>query len=382
MFLYPTLEVGGAERQVEALVTALDRARFRPIVAVQHASGRIGADLGAAGVPAHVLSDERRFHAAFFSRALKLMRHEGVRLVMTHGFSTGVVARLAGLLGGVPVRVLVEHTLEERDMNPVKHMLNRVLAPLATAWVAVTTAQLSYLTAVKRIPESRLHVIENGIDVTRYGNRKAEARARVRGELGIAETAPLAGCVAVLRPEKDLTTLVRAAEHVVKAMHEARFVIVGEGPERLALRREIVSRGLEGVVTLSGFRDDIADVLSAFDVSVLSSSVEALPVAFLESMATGLPLVGTHVGALVELIQPERNGLLVPPHEPQMLGEALLRVLGDLETARRWGVESRRQVAERFGLDRTVRAYEQLFTKLLTEAGVEVPASSRRGEGP
>lgn len=380
LFLYPTLEVGGAERQVEALVMRLDRARFRPIVAVQHALGRVGADLRAAAIPTHVLSDVRRVHTAFFSRTWKLMRREGVRLVVTHGFSTGVVARVAAMFGGPPVRVLVEHTVDERDMNAAKHLVNRVLAPLATAWVAVTATQLPYLTEVKRIPKSRLHVIGNGIDVTRYGNRRAEARARVRGELGIAETAPVAGCVAVLRPEKDLTTLVQAAEHVVQALPEAHFVIVGDGPERIALRREIVSRGLEEAVTLSGFRDDIADVLSAFDVAVLSSRIEALPVALLESMATGLPLVGPRVGALVELIEPEKNGLLVPPRDPRALGEALQRALGDLETARRWGVESRRRVAEQFGLQRMVCAYEQLFAQLLTTAGVHVPASSRAVE--
>ena len=371
MFLYPSLDVGGAERQMQILARGLDRACFRPLIAVQHARGRIGDELEAAGIPVHVLSDPRRFDIGFAARTRALMRREGVRLVMTHGFSTGVVARIASLLGGPPVRILAEHTTDESEMSAAKHLVNRCLARWATAWVAVTETQSAYLTNVKHIPASRLHFLPNGIDVERYGDHVG--RARVREELGIAQSAALAGCVAGLRPEKDLFTLVRAAERVVRALPNAHFVIVGEGPERDALRHEIIARGLEHAVTLAGFRDDIPDVLSAFDVAVLSSRIEALPVAFLEAMASGLPLVGPRVGGLVELIEPERNGLLVPPGDVEALGEALVRVLGDLDLARRWGAASRRRVVAKYSVDRMVRAYEQLFAELLVTAGVEIP---------
>ena len=372
LFLYPSLDVGGAERQLQLLARGLDSNRFRPLVAVQHARGRVGDELEVGGIPVHVLSDARRFDIGFPARTRALMRREGVRLVMTHGFSTGVVARLAALVGGPPVRVLAEHTTDERDMTAAKHFVNRCLARWATAWVAVSETQTSYLADVKNVPVSRLHVVRNGIDVERYGGHTS--RARVREELGIAPSAPVAGCIAVLRPEKDLITLVHAAEQVVRALPDARFVIVGEGPERSALRQEIIARGLERVVHLAGFRDDIPDVLSAFDVAALSSRVEAMPVAFLEAMASSLPLVGTQVGAVVELIEPERNGLLVPPGDVAALGAALVRVLGDLETARLWGSASRRRVEAEYSVDRMIRAYETLFAELLAAAGIDVAA--------
>lgn len=373
LFLYPTLDVGGAERQVEALVHGLDPRLFRPIVAVQHRIGRVGEDLVAAGVPVHALSDARRFDPAFLPRTRRLMRNEGVRLVMTHGFSTGVVARLAALFGGPPVRVLAEHTTDELDMTAAKHLVNRGLAPWTTAWVAVSESQVAYLTGVKRVPRARLHVIANGIDVQRYGGDRGGARARIRAEWGIPEQAPVAGCVAVLRPEKDLVTLVHAADALVRELPTARVVIVGDGPERITLRQEVLAGGLEDVVTLAGFRDDIADVLSAFDVAVLCSRVEALPVAFLEAMASGLPLVGTRVGALVDLVEPERNGLLVPPGDAEALAQAMARTLGDRDSARRWGDESCRRVKAHYGLGTMVRAYEQLFIDLLRRAGVALP---------
>ena len=377
LFLFPALEVGGAERQMEALVRGLDRARFRPVVACQHGRGAVAAALDAAGVPVYQLSDTRRVDLRFPLRTLALLRREGIRLVAAHGFSTGVVGRLAASVAGVRVRVLLEHATGERDMSPLKHRINRLLAPRATAWVAVAAGQLDYLQRVKHIPAARIHVIRNGIDPAPYtfpAAERAALAARFRAELGIPAGAPVAGCLAVLRPEKDLHTFVRAASIVHGHLPEARFVIVGDGPLRRDLECEIDAAGLRDRVILAGWRDDIPRVLPALDVSVLcSTDVETLPMAFLESMAAGLPLIGTRVGGLPELVDVERNGLLVPPRQPEALAAALVRLLGNLETAREWGRASRQRVEQEFGVDRMVRGYEDLFARLLAAAGVPVP---------
>ena len=377
LFLFPALEVGGAERQMEALVRSIDRARFRPVVACQHGRGAVAAALEASGTPVHQLSDTRKFDFGFPMRTLRLLRREEIQLVAAHGFSTGVVARLAAGFAGTRVCVLLEHATGERDMSPLKHQINRLLAPRAAAWVAVASGQLDYLQRVKHIPAARIHVIRNGIDPAPYTFLAAERAAHaasVRAELGIPAGAPVAGSLAVLRPEKDLHTFVRAASIVLRSLPEARFVIAGDGPLRRDLEREIGAAGLGGRVILAGWRADIPRFLAALDVSVLcSTDVETLPLAFLESMAAGLPLIGTRVGGLPELIDAERNGLLVPPRQPEALAAALLCVLGNLETAREWGRASREIVEREFGLERMVQGYEDLFARLLVAAGVAVP---------
>jgi glycosyltransferase involved in cell wall biosynthesis len=110
-------------------------------------------------------------------------------------------------------------------------------------------------------------------------------------------------------------------------------------------------------------------------VSVLcSTDVETFPLAFLESMAAGLPLVGSRVGGLPEMIEEGRNGYLVRPRDPRGLADALLTLLRDPEQARRFGEESRRRVASEFSLDRMVRGWEDLFDELLRRAGQAAPA--------
>lgn len=374
LLLVPALPVGGAERQIADLVRGLDPARFRTIVACQHGLGPVAEELRGADVPIHLLSDRRRFDLAFLARTLRLIRREKVRLVLSHGFSTGVAARVAGVLGGAPIRILAEHSTGERDMSALRHRVNRMLHPWTTAWVSVAHGQRSYLVDTKGIPADRIHVIPNGVDPTLFG--PAGARERVRAELGLPGDAPVAGMLAVLRPEKDARTFLLAARFVADELPGARFLLVGDGPERADLEREIHALNLSGRAILAGRRNDVAEVLTAFDVSVLcSTDVETFPMAFLESMATGLPLIGTRVGGLPEMITEERNGLLVRPRDPRGLADALLRVLSDRELARRWGRASRERVEVEFTRERMVRAYDALFTDLLGRAGVSVSAS-------
>ena len=379
LFLFPSLGVGGAERQMQALALGLDRARWRPIVACQHASGPVGDALVAAGCEVHRLSGTRRFDPLFLWRATALMRREGVRIVLTHGFSTGVVGRLAALLGGAPVRIVAEHSTGERDMSAARHRINRLLVPITSAWVAVARGQVPYLIETKRIPADRIHVVHNGIDVAAHdlGVQRATERARVRREFGIDADAPVAGIIAVLRPEKDLATFVHAAQRVLRELPAARFVMAGDGPERHEIEREIDSLGLERRVIMTGWRSDVPAVLAALDVAVLcSTDVETFPLVFLEAMAAGLPLVGTRVGGLAEMIEDGENGLLVEPRDAEQLARAMLRVLGDGETARRWGAASHARVVQEFDVATMVARYEALFARLLS-ARARQPAFAR-----
>ena len=372
LFLLPALPVGGAERQIAALVKALDRTRFCPIVACQHSLGPVAAEIVADGTPVHLLSDGRRLDLAFPARLIGLMRREHVKVVVSHGFSTGVAARLAAPFAGTPIRVLAEHSTGERDMSPARHRANRALAPLTSAWVSVANGQRDYLLQVKGVPPDRLHVIPNGIDAAPFLG--GSGREALRREWNIPKDAPVAGILAALRPEKDHKTFLLAARFVIDELAGARFVIVGDGPLREDLAREVAVLDLGGHVVLAGRRNDVAAALAALDVSVLcSTDVETFPLAFLESMAAGLPLVGTRVGGLPEMIEEGRNGYLVRPRDPRGLADALLALLRDSERARRFGEESRRRVASEYSLERMVRGWEDLFDQLLKQAGAAPP---------
>ena len=189
--------------------------------------------------------------------------------------------------------------------------------------------------------------------------------------LGIADGDRVVGILAVLRPEKDHATFLRAGRRVIDRMPEARLLVVGDGPCREDSERLAAELGLGDRVIFAGMRSDIVDVLSVVDVMVLSSfTIECFPFSILEAMSAGVPAVCTAVGGLPELIEDGVTGHLVAPRDPAGLAEGVLRVLEPPGRAAEMGAAARRRLEERFTLQRCVDETDRTLTSI-------VAASSR-----
>jgi glycosyltransferase involved in cell wall biosynthesis len=171
--------------------------------------------------------------------------------------------------------------------------------------------------------------------------------------------------VAVLRPQKALHVLIEAAAELVGEHPALRVLVAGEGSERERLEAEIRERGLEGNVTLLGLRRDVPDLLAALDVAVVSSDFEGTPLAVLEYMDAGLPVVATRVGGLPDVIEHGRHGLLVEPGDASALAGALATLLRNPERARELGALGRERRRAEFSIDQTVRTLERMYLDLL-----------------
>jgi len=185
-------------------------------------------------------------------------------------------------------------------------------------------------------------------------------------DLGIDESDKVVGILAVLRPEKDHATFLRAARLVVDRVPDAKFLVVGDGPMRPEIERLIRELGLDDHVVLTGSRSDVPDLLRAMDVFVLSSStVECFPNALLEAMAAGRPAVCTAVGGVPEMIEDTVTGYLVPVHDPGALADRLVHILSDSELAHRMGEAARARVEALFSLRANVSATEHALEELV-----------------
>jgi glycosyltransferase involved in cell wall biosynthesis len=176
--------------------------------------------------------------------------------------------------------------------------------------------------------------------------------------------------VAVLRPEKGHDVLLRAARRVVDACGHARFLLVGEGPRRAEIERQIDELGLRANVRLLGQRHDVERILAAGDVAVLASRdrVETFPNSILEAMSSGLPCVCTRVGSLDEMIDDGVEGLLVPPEDSVKLADALTHLARDPSLRRSFGTHARARVERDFPHELMIRTREQLFLQLVADA--------------
>jgi glycosyltransferase involved in cell wall biosynthesis len=255
-------------------------------------------------------------------------------------------------------------------MNPDRRRrlwLRRASAKLVDAYVAVTATLATRALEQGDCHPSRLHVIANGIDVTRFAPSR-RGRRKVREELGIPDSAWVVGTVGRLAPEKDQALLVEAMAPLLGPGR--RLVIVGDGTEREALRARIASTPGGRYVHMLGERDDVENILAAWDAFALTSRTEGLPLVLLEAMATGLPVLCTAVGGIPDLVRHGVTGFLSPAGHCDPLTSHLASLSTDASLSRRVGEAGRHEILQRHSVERTAREYGVLYESILRGRGL------------
>ncbi len=355
-YVVPDLDVGGAERHVVTLLPALDRQRFSPSVICIGRPGALFETLPAAGIPARALHRRKRQLLGALLDLMREMRRTRPDVVITRGYNAEMLGRIAALLTRVPTTIVWVHDCG--GLTPrtrVRRLADRILNPLTTACYGVAEAQRPYLTDELGHPASKVRIVRNGVDVSRP---TPPADPVTAADLGIGPGAPVIGIVAALRPEKDHATLLHAARRVLDELPGARFLIVGDGPQRPELTRLAGELGIADQVIFTGTRDDVGELLAQLDVVALTSYSECFPMAVLEAMAAGRPTVCTAVGGVPELVVEGVTGHLVPPRDPAALARHLVALLRDRDGAREMGRAARARVEADFGFQRCVRDAE------------------------
>lgn len=214
------------------------------------------------------------------------------------------------------------------------------------------------------IPSDKVVSIPTGIDTARFDPRKADG-AKVREALGIPRDAPLAGMVAVLRDWKGHRVFLQAMVEVRKRVPAVRALIVGDGPQQRNIERDRREFGLEGVVVLTGHREDIPDVLASLDVVVSASTgAEGVPQALLQALAMERPVVATAVGAVPEIIRDGETGRLVAPRDPLQLAGVLEAVLRDPAAIRPLALAGAALVRAQWDIGHMLEAVERVYTRV------------------
>jgi glycosyltransferase involved in cell wall biosynthesis len=363
LMIIKTLGRGGAERFLASSLQHGDRSRFRYSVAyLLRQEDALVAEIEAAGVMVRCLGGERG--PAWMRRLREYVRSESVDLVHVHSPYAAIGARLALRRVDIPL-VYHEYSLWGSH-HPATRAANALTFGRNDYVLAVSDAVRRSIRPPWPLSFHRLPPVEtigSGIDL-RAVQASAEPNG-LRSSLGIDEGDPVVGTVANLRWQKGHAYLLQAAATVRQKFPKVRFVLVGRGPLEGDLRRQASDLGLDGSLVFAGARDDAPRVMKSFDVVALPSVQEGLPLVVLEAMAVGAPLVATRVGGIPEAVTHGRDGLLVPPRDPDALADAISSILGDasLRRALRAGGLERVQA---FDIRRIVARMEAIYTDLLS----------------
>lgn len=356
------LDAGGTETLLLLAARHRDRTRFREQVAylLPHHVALLD-DLAREGVAATCIGGTPWWDPRWLVRLRRTLRRDHVDLVHVHSPLLAAGARV--VVRTLPRRERPALVVTLHNMWASHHPAVRLVDRL-TQWA--DDRRLAVSDAVRRSLPGR----SGRRTVTRlHGIEVAELRARadrdgVRAELGVADDEVLVGTVANLRSNKAYPDLLAAAATVAAARPDVRFVAVGQGPlhDELVARRDEL--GLGGRFRFLGYRADATRLVSGLDVFCLSSHHEGLPLALMEALALGVPVVVTDVGGVGELVTDGVQGSLVPPAHPELLAAALLDLAAD-PAARRARAEAARAAGDALDAAPAVAAIEAHYLQLL-----------------
>jgi L-malate glycosyltransferase len=361
-FVVHVMQVAGAEVLVRETIRRLGPA-IQPTIFCLDRIGQIGEELILQGVDVVCFNRKPGRDFGVSQRMAKAGTARQIQVIHAHQYTPFFYSALAKpLTRPMPRLILTEHGRHYPDIvSPKRRAFNRLIldhaADAVNACIRFSGVALSQKDGFRG---NRIEIIENGIDVEKYG--PSENRDALRKRLGIKVGVPTVVHVARHHPVKDQAMLIRGFSEV--KVPNAQLVMVGDGPLRGDLESLVKMLGISDRVFFAGIQSNVSDWLKAADVFALTSLSEASSLTLLEAMATGLPVVVTAVGGNPEIVRNEIDGLHVPRGDWQSCGQALDRLLGDEHLRQKLGENSRTRTHERYRLDQTIQSYYKLYRRL------------------
>jgi glycosyltransferase involved in cell wall biosynthesis len=369
--------MGGSERNITQLLEGIDKNKFKLYVA-RFASAHLPEgmkdkdvvimNLNGAGI--YTISGLRNL--VFLKR---FVREKEISLILTYHESSDFYGLALSFICNIPV------ISSRRDMSfktkPHHRLAYRLGGKYFDSAIAVSNAVREEVIRRSWFREGRTFTIYNGINTANYGS--TQDGVSLKKKLGIHPKYPVVGMVANIRRIKGYRYFLEASSIIHRYNRNVQFLVVGNdwtepGFTITELKRYGEKMGVSQNLHFLGEREDVADLVSLFDVAVLASLSEGFSNVILEYMASSKPVVATQVGGNPEIVVHGETGLLVPPADAQALADAILSILEDEEAASRYGTAGKKRVEDKFGLGRMIRQYEDLFERVMsTELAKSIP---------
>lgn len=320
---------GGTEQVIRQLISEMDETEASNcVLCIDGSIGVLGRSLQAAGVEVRALHRNSGFDWRLIGQIRELIGSGQFDIVHCHQYTPFIYGRLAAM--GTRARVVfTEHGRFHPDRYRYKAaLINWLLAQRTPAIVAISSATREALSRYEFMPARKIQVIYNGIKGLSRNQHQAD---ELRASLGIPETSFVVGTVSRLDPVKNQAMMIRAFGQLLDKHPDSYLLMVGDGPEREALKHQVQQAGLTERVVFTGYVDQPANYLAALDLFLLSSYTEGTSMTLLEAMSLGVPIVATRVGGNPEIVLDGETGLLVDSDDDRGFADAMIRLVQDNE---------------------------------------------------
>ena len=379
LFVIGSCEIGGAEKQMLTLVSALKAYGFSCHVFSLQRGGALRSHFGELGVPVHsggiqkgdIVHKPWKLLLAEL-RLLRLVRR--IKPSALHSFLPLItfMGAVAGRVCRVPLVITSRRALgNHQERYVILKVLDKIANSLSHYVVVNSRAVWNDVITRDHVATEKLVLIYNGVEGQSFESTSS-MREELRREMGVAGSQKVVTVVANLIPYKGHLDLFQAARQIRERVPGVVFWLVGgdRGIQR-DLEGAVLDLGIHDHVVFMGQRSDIPNVLAASDLSVLPSHEEGFSNVILESMAAGLPVVATRVGGNSEAVVDGVTGWLVPPRDPALMTEKIVDLLGDPKKSRSWGERGGERVKRLFTVEKMVHKHLTLYTEAPFERGQE-----------
>lgn len=372
--IIPTLDQGGAEKQLALLATGLPRDRFDVHVCALTRLGPWESVLQDAGLPVECIGKQRKFDPSAYRRLKQYLTKRQPDLVHTWLFAANTYGRRAARATGRPKLVAGERCVDQ--WKSWHHfVIDRYLAKRTDRIVANSQGVKEFYVE-QGIDEQKIVVIPNGIDVAHYrddtsstvgeaARQTDEPRHSIRAELNLPETTHLIGAVGRLWPQKRFKDLIWSADLIKCVREDTHILIIGDGPQRLALEKYAEQVEILDKVHFLGHRSDTNQIIPQLTLLWSGSEFEGLSNVVMEAMASHVPVIATDISGHRDLIEHDETGALVPVGDRASFAKWATFLLDHEDKAKRLAGNAYQRISTEFAIEKMVEKHVDLYDDLL-----------------
>lgn len=381
-------KLGGTETMILRFLDNIDHNQFQAYVGAFFPGGELldeSDKRGAQTILFKITSSANPIQLlSGFVRLYKFLKKHKIDIIHMYGFWTNIGGRIAAKLVKTPVIITGQRT-EDNWRKLFHSFLDRITSRWVDLYISVFNKGKELLVKRDRIPENKVVVVNNGIDLNWASPALPTLVRKIPQKLGTSQVLrkgwaspvkssekhfPLIGMTAAFNQFKAQDELIKAAPKILEKFPQAKFILAGCGNTEKKMSEMINNLGLNSHFSIPGFVKDIRQILSQLDIFVLASHSEGFPVSILEAMSMGIPVVASNVGGIPELVEDRVTGILVEPNCSEKLADAIIEILESPEKAKWMSEAAKERVKKHFTIEQMMGQLEFLYLNFATRKGI------------